>query len=310
MYAAGHPPLPSIEVAAFSNFAPRHWQYLRQKKDPTIKARLEIRDDRLEEAELVAFSGLESLRKQLTLLTTPPPGGQGKASFPDFARYDCAACHHDLTTSDRSWRQTRGWKTAPGRPTPPSWPLALLQLGLEAADHDEAEAWFSELRTKLDEFDAAMTEQPFGNLEKAKPIAQAIIKVLNGPIGALECKARAKPGSDDKVVDRATAIAMLRRLADIAANSSPDLESARQMVWACRTIYEELVPEDARSKEVKPLFEHLQKQLGADMTALITPDQKPAPIVDSLARRLNAASEYTPEAFRKDFAQLVAHLPK
>src|SRR5262249_49189324 len=31
MYGAGHPPLPSVEIATFSAAMPRHWQYLKEK---------------------------------------------------------------------------------------------------------------------------------------------------------------------------------------------------------------------------------------------------------------------------------------
>jgi hypothetical protein len=307
MYAAGHPPLPSIEVASFSAQEPRHWQYLREKK-PAIQQRLGFHKDRLEQTELVAVSGLQVLKKNLNLLTTAPDGGQNAGAFPDFARYDCAACHHDLTTSDLSWRQARGWKTPPGRPTPPSWPLALLRVGLEAADAARADSWFKDLNDKIGEFDAAMTERPFGNLEKARPIAQAIVGWLDGPLGALAAKAGVAPGSREPVVDRTVAIAMLRRLGTIAATSSPDHESARQMAWAFRTIYQELVPEEKdRDQEVVKLLDQLDRRLGTDLRPQT---QGRKPIVDSLAARLKAASDYTPVAFRQDFAQLVAHLPK
>ena len=33
MYAAGHPPLPGLETATFSDAMPRHWEYLREKKN-------------------------------------------------------------------------------------------------------------------------------------------------------------------------------------------------------------------------------------------------------------------------------------
>jgi hypothetical protein len=305
MYAAGHPPLPSIEVATFSAQEPRHWQYLREK-DPVIQQRLAFHKDRLEQTEVVAVSGIETLKNQLTLLSTSPSGDM-TAGFPDFARYDCAACHHELVRSDISWRKPRGLPRA--CPPTPTWPLALLRVGLEAADSQKADAWYSELRSKLLEFDVAMTERPFGNLEKAKPIAEAIISWLNGPLGALDAKAKAKPGTNEPVVDRTTAISMLRRLGDLAATTSPDHESARQMVWAYRTIYQELMPEEKdRDKEVMSVLDRLDQRLGADLRAPGASGRKP--ITDSLAERLEAASKYKPADFRQDFAQLLDHLPK
>ena len=44
MYAAGHPPLPGIEVATFSDAQPRHWQYLREKK-AEVQRTLDVNPD-------------------------------------------------------------------------------------------------------------------------------------------------------------------------------------------------------------------------------------------------------------------------
>ena len=127
MYAAGHPPLPGIEVAFFSEEEPRHWQYLREKP-AAIQQHLGFNPNRLEQTELVAVSGLAALTASLELLASSAPGGEPGKEWPDFSRYDCAACHHELSVANRSWRRSRGTKGAPGRPTAPAWPLALVRL--------------------------------------------------------------------------------------------------------------------------------------------------------------------------------------
>jgi hypothetical protein len=312
MYAAGHPPLPSIEVGAFSNLMPRHWEYLRQKNQQR-KSRLGYRDDRLEEAELVAIAALTVVSKTLSLISTPPAKGENGTTFPDFALFDCSACHHDLTTSDSSWRQARGWKNPPGRPTPPSWPTALVRVGLEAADSQKADAWFQSFRGLLDQFNAAMTEQPFGNLQNARPVAQKIAKLLEEPLAALDAKAWAKPGENVPVVDKATALRMLHRLGRLAASSAPDHDSARQMVWAYRTVYVELFPANAENENIKEIkatkeiLARLDQYLASDLHARSGPGVKE--IEKLLPARLGAASKYTPADFHRDFAAMIGNLP-
>ena len=37
--------------------------------------------------------------------------------WPEFAEYDCFACHHDLSTAKASWRQAAGYRSrTPGTP--------------------------------------------------------------------------------------------------------------------------------------------------------------------------------------------------
>ena len=67
MYAAGHPPLPSVEVATFGDQEPRHWQYLREKSDK-IQKLLQFDKNELERTKLVVLGGLVELRQSAALL--------------------------------------------------------------------------------------------------------------------------------------------------------------------------------------------------------------------------------------------------
>ena len=49
----------------------------------------------------------------------------------DFAHFDCYACHHDLKVP--SWRQKRGYRGAPGRPTMKPWSTETLRAVLDHA---------------------------------------------------------------------------------------------------------------------------------------------------------------------------------
>mgnify|MGYP001144876001 CR=1 FL=1 len=310
MYAAGHPPLPSIEVASFSEEQPRHWQYLREKPE-AIQKHLGFNPNRLEQTELVAVSGLAALSATIRQLVDPPNSAGNESvesSGPDFARYDCAACHHELKVWDRSWRQAREEGHAPGRPAPPAWPRALVRLGLEAADPARAEGWFRGLSTRMEAFDAAMTARPFGDLDRARPIAEAVLKLLDEPLRALDDQTRVKPGQPGRVIDRAEALRLLRRIAPIADELVHDYESARQMAWAFRTIYHEVEPDASkRDPRIVAGLAALDRKLGLSLNAGKSAERRP--ILEMLGDRLKAMSNYEPAEFRKAIEGLTRALP-
>ena len=131
MFAAGHPPLPGFEAATFSEFQPRHWEYLREKSGEKQKRLQPFNSKNLEQAELVAVTGLVVLRESMRLFAdqakanlNDPPG----AAWPDLARYDCLACHHELrSTNQDAFRPG----LLPGRPGEPAWAHALVPLSIK-----------------------------------------------------------------------------------------------------------------------------------------------------------------------------------
>ncbi len=141
MYAAGHPPLPGIEVFTFSQATPRHWEYSGEKLERLGNMKPEVQKaikrtfdlERLEHTELVAVSAIVLFRESLTLLVAQTDlKGKASPSWPELSSFDCLACHHDLKAP--AWRQARAVDGTPGRPTLPSWPTALVRLGVVAAD--------------------------------------------------------------------------------------------------------------------------------------------------------------------------------
>jgi hypothetical protein len=72
IYAAGHPPLPSFEAAAFGNATPGHWEMVREKPLrvkglPGVKrAEFEVlvgyREGEMDEARLVVVGAVVSFR--------------------------------------------------------------------------------------------------------------------------------------------------------------------------------------------------------------------------------------------------------
>src|SRR5262249_48684038 len=152
IYAAGHPPLPSIEVTSFCEEQPQHWLYLRCK-DKKAQERLNFDVRRMEQTEQVAVSGLVALTRMMQSIEADATGP--KASWQEFARFDCAACHHELEArGGGSWRQNRSRGRA-GRPAGHAWPKALVRMGLDAANPKEYRARADQLESLLSEFDSA-----------------------------------------------------------------------------------------------------------------------------------------------------------
>jgi hypothetical protein len=136
LIAAGHPRL-RFEYAGYLARYPRHWRLSdERRRDPDYEARA------WELGQLVsAGAALELLRSRATR-----PG----ARWPEFAEYECAACHHDLQRP--SERQERGFVgRRPGAPPWGTWYYALLPALGRAKDgsRSEGQAALAELHTLM-----------------------------------------------------------------------------------------------------------------------------------------------------------------
>jgi hypothetical protein len=339
MYAAGHPPLPSIEVGAFSQEQPQHWLYLRCKNDAARK-RLAFNIDRLEQTEQVVVSGLAALSRVMELFEADANQAAAKAAWPELARFDCTACHHELKTSGaQPWRQLHK-SGAAGRPAALPWPRALVRLGIHAANPGKVCTRVARLDTLLADFHAALTVRPFGDRLKIAKAAHAIVEFSKEPLAELSQLAAVKHGEKARVLDQAEAHRLLRRLREIALAETRDYESARQIGWAFRTIIHELwevtAARPAANKALKvlaanqPHLQQILKDLDADlvlslrerggmafgacpppnliMTFPTTPDQKPilGPFLEARRERIAA---YDPEVFRRRLDELSQLVP-
>jgi hypothetical protein len=248
MYAAGHPPLPSFEVATFCNSLPRHWELMREKSGQLQKEAYHWNSKELEQTKLVIVGFAASLRDSMKLLAvqaeTALKASDAEHKNVDFAQFDCAACHHDL--KNPSWRQKRGSEGPPGRPRVKPWSSALLNLCIwqAGATDEERTKLAAEWKTKSAELQTAFQDRPFGDPAKlakaARGLATWIDEKLIKPLN---------PDTDLKVAeatrfDKKAAVALLKQLAqDIASapeSQVMDYDEARQTAWAFRAIYEEV----------------------------------------------------------------------
>ncbi|HWE36308.1 MAG TPA: multiheme c-type cytochrome [Isosphaeraceae bacterium] len=283
MYAAGHPPLPGIEAAQFSDQEPRHWQYLFEKP-AEIQKFLQFNDKELEQSKLVVVDGVVALRESIKLLADDAKRPKSAAQSLDLTHFDCYACHHDL--KGPSWRQERGYPGNPGRPRPRPWPKALAKLALQHLGQPD-----DVLETKLADLNKAFNDRPFGNPGRVAEEAAKVVKWLDGIATAA---GKASCG-------RKAAADMLPMLCAIA-DETPDYDSARQIAWAFETIYNELHRDDQHPADPKVL--DVLKALKAELKLDLPKGIKPGIIVDQLDDSLQHVADYDPARFRARMAEL------
>jgi hypothetical protein len=303
MYAAGHPPLPSFELATFSEQMPRHWQYLREK-DKVVQAIIlkhdnkEIPDHevRWEQSRLVLINGAVSLRESLSLIASMAKECE-KDSNPtkrvlDYAVFDCSACHHEL--KNPSWRQDRVYLSKPGRPYMQMWPTTLTRISMGPAGIKE-----TELESRLKKLADAFSIRPFGDPSSIARDAGDVVGWMNGVIERLTTS----------TFDEASAIKFQKALATFNDHDYPDYESARQRAWAFIILSDELEWKqgqtgEAQKRAYKKRLEDVNKRLGGRLL-LDLPSGQNKEIMTVLPTSLSKMGEYEPKQFRQDIRKLL-----
>jgi hypothetical protein len=296
MYAVGHPPLPSIEVSRFADEM-RHWWLIKEKPESKDDLKL-LKGNEFERSRLSLVAASIALKTAMTQIVEesgveqPPAPGE---SWPDYARFDCASCHHELQRP--SWRQERGFTLTPGRPPIGRWPIETVRLGIEklALDDPSAKGLLAELDAHEAAINAATSVRPFGRKAALKDAASKYAewsKILADRLG--------KATYDEKSVKE-----LLRKLL-VTANGDLDYDSARHVVWTAWSLYRDLQPdgmgdEGLRKKdaEVKALFAQISKGLNLDL-----PIGRNERIAEGLPDALRRMADYDPAQFRKDMMDL------
>jgi hypothetical protein len=120
--AAGHPRL-NFELGSYSATMPKHW--VEQNVTPDFEVRV------------WAIGQIATAHAALRLLESRASSAKaGKAPWPEFAEYDCFACHHDL--KEPSWRQDRRYAARkPGALPWGTWFLPMTRvLATRSGHHD------------------------------------------------------------------------------------------------------------------------------------------------------------------------------
>jgi hypothetical protein len=246
MYAVGHPPLPGVEIETFVSQMPTHWRTINEKGDfdnrlDWIKQNLGIEakdvSTDLVKSKATLISGVVALRESVNLFVT---GASKSEQWPDFAAFDCLACHHELKGD--SWRQNRGYANGvPGRPLPYAWPTALVKLAIRQTTQEnqaDYEKKVLEFERHLRHVYSAALKSPFGAPEDMRKLGLNFDAAApeGDPANLIEWLDKLANEVFKSKLDKVAAKIVLNEIVDLPTKDYPDFHSARQLIWAFRTI--------------------------------------------------------------------------
>lgn len=238
MYAAGHPPLPSIELHTFTEQMPRsgetpamgHFRTpgeltsimsgdAKTKHFATNYPGVKAPDATMWDTRKVLVGALAARKKTLDLLIDSAEMGD----WGNYSLYDCGACHHELKSDSR--RQKRGYPAAPGRPRQLEWAnLQLMHIGTFLV---EDEPQIMELEASLHQ---AFGAKPFGDQKMVAEQGSSLRDRIDAAINKAE----------NTAVDAKVAAGVLKGLARTPADRLISYDEGRQVVWAMQAISAEM----------------------------------------------------------------------
>jgi hypothetical protein len=305
MYAAGHPPLPGIEVATFGDAMPRHWETLTEKvaKRPQHKEfhqRVHSFDaDDNEQARLLAVSALVAFRTSVQLMhdlaaeEVKQPNAK-EPRWPELAVFDCHACHHDLKSD--SWRLLRATAGRPGRPKARPWPATLgVVINRVVARRGDATtmARHAEFTVAFQALAAPFDKVPFGDSRS----------VIENSAELLQASERVERAAQAIRYDRATTLEILMSMLQRSEKDWLDFDSARQLAWGVRILLPSLEPDWATRPALKQPLDLLHAQLQLDL-----PRGQVRIAEEYLPQVLKSISAYDPRAFQKAMRAVAAEM--
>lgn len=302
MFAAGHPPLRSIEVADFSRNMPAHWRPVKdvpflQKADKKLQDEYGYTTADSHQGQLVQATSMVGLNAALRLVAQrSEPNAKQSGRWPEFAgkelttpafnerwpelalaHSDCYGCHHELRVP--SWRQRRGYPAAPGRPQLRPWPFALAELDVRP----ERSPSQQQLTQTLHRLAEVCGERPFGN---PTSLATAARPLAPDSLGLADLK-RA----------RLDQIRLMKKLCTVPAGELPDFESARQIVAALTALQGSYAEPNGKAPQLPAFRKRLAEwaqELNVNSLAWARAER-----VRILARRLAEVSR-APELVKDD----------
>jgi hypothetical protein len=300
MYAAGHPPLPSMEVATFSRNQPQHWRslkdvpYFTMKEVPyldkkpvsdTVKGYYDFGSAQFQQTKLALISSIVALRESMKLIADRadldakeepsrvwPELVEIKDSLREsvekrwpelaMAHSDCYACHHDLKLP--SWRQERGYGyRLPNRPVirgKPGRP-PVRQWPLAMVE-------LAILHVAKNE---AEVDMRFSDLEKCLKTLSAACdsRPFGQPEQVRKAAQQLEQWSQQLIselagakYDETTALQLLHKLCSLHAAEFADYETARQIASVFEIVYQEWDPQHKKAPGVSDLLKDLDADLN------------------------------------------------
>jgi len=265
MYAAGHPPLPSFELATFSANLPPHWRAVKDVpyfKDAPASVKQDYHVDmaRFENTRLVMAAALTAPRRTLEVLANrahldvqAAPSLQSKTAWPPL----WFLSHVEATRDNPRARWPELAVGAPAATDLPAdhWPeIVMAQADCYACHHELKSASWRQVRgykgrpgrPQLQDWPfvlAALTldKEPRTNFDRHRQAIHAAFD--KQPFGDPKDVAKAAreflaelPSTEDNV-DDALALSWLKKLSAFDEKFYPDFDSARQIAAAFRAIY-------------------------------------------------------------------------
>lgn len=304
MFAAGHPPLPPLDVVAYARDQPRHWGLPRElphlvdaardhPADAWARFRYRAEADEVYAARQLAESAVATLRASVRTIAELTAEADADGGL-DYAAFDCYACHHDLKYP--SPRQKRGYAGVPGRPTfRPGMTAVARVVARHAAGAD--------LVTELDELERELA-RGFDRRTLGDPAA------IRAAAGRLEAWCgRVLAAVAGVRYTRAEAVKLFGEVVRAGADRDErvaDPESGQLLTWALIALRDEL--RDTHPAEAEPpglaaavgvLDGLVVTRLRADPPggAGVTP----ASVEGRLADRMRRFNGFDPPAFRTAF---------
>lgn len=344
-YAAGHPPLPSFEFSTFASAMPMHWTPLREKenfrgREPGTLERDSggdtpadfIRKSRLPANQLTTsyreanfgtaeqpFNDLprfkdtvvtsvvvaEAYARLVKDYAADARQDNPKYTWPEFALYDCASCHHELR-SGKGYPQRPFGKGIVGRPPAQSWPLSLANLAVahdSQYDPAKTKTAIAALAKSRNAFELSLTRgQVFGDrkdIEAAALRFEADLQPLLQRLKATPFSEQAANQAVNFLIDPQNGI------------EYRDYHSARQLAWAVREIAKDARLYPSRSTDpavdtIDQLF-HVPNQPKPDVLKLQLPATQQVSISELLRETLPPIANHDPDRFRQQL-QLVPRM--
>jgi hypothetical protein len=245
---------------------------------------------------LVAWS--ENTKVTLALMSDEEfPLLDDKQRWPEFAQFECYACHHELASP--GWRREKQDAAGPGRPMLRDWSAPLSRAVLMALEMGGTE--FDE---RLARIRAATNSQPYGDSEALREHLAEGEKWVRAK--AVEVEAR--------YFTHEEAVAVLRSIVAAGSKEAVDYDSARQLAWASLEILDDLDP-GQQWDEARQAADFLRKQLALDPASEDVRQRKHVGVPGGsdrvafeieLSAVLTYAAAHSAPAVRETFAKLGA----
>lgn len=278
MYAAGHPPLPPLDLGKFlDETSNKHWMTLDEKlkKFETLESDRQLEEDRINylrihlsasKSGISDYSALKQTIQTHFRKTQQSRIGQLSANlnyhdlldqqapaalnWGDYALYDCAGCHQTLYKKIQG--NVGSPRRVPGRPQGPLWAKPML------SSHGESQ--FKQLETLQDLIDEALNAKPFGDRGKIQSAIE----------GSASDRAKAKSqliALASEPLDPIGADQWLRGFLQQRQGMLGNRSVANQTYWTLEMYFDDLKkvseaihPQEVKNQKFQTRFQELKSQ--------------------------------------------------